>query len=386
MRLQEIEERLSAIKTEIDLPDADLDALEDEINALTEERKKLQSKAKTRKAEVDAVIKGEGCTVVKTFTEFGGNNMENRELQNNELELRAFQKYITTGIKTMTDEEQRALTLTGSAAVVPTTIQNKLISSEKWSDLLHRATVINEQHAGKIYIPIASNNAASWKIENKNEDISDASYEATPTLTKLELGGNELYRWSRISAASYSMATPEFQEMLLGLLSAEVVETLEKAFISGSGTGQPKGLDSLTWTSGTNQKLTASAATAISPADIATVLSYLPQRYARNAIILMNADMLYKVSQFKGTQEYAFSLADGATKFLGKEIVISEHMADDTIYIVDPKELYVRFAMPIQVEADRSSGFTAASIDLRALTVVDAVWNPTACVAVGLGA
>jgi len=75
----------------------------------------------------------------------------------------------------------------------------------------------------------------------------------------------------------------------------------------------------------------------------------LPQRYARNAIILMNADMLYKVSQFKGTQEYAFSLSDGATRFLGKE-------------------------------------FTAASIDLRALAVVDAAFNPSACVAVGLGA
>ena len=340
----------------------------------------LKDKTKVTDIESKSVKDGE----YKTIDKFdGGKNMERL---NNGLELKAFQKYLTTGIKTMTDTELSALSLSGSAAVIPTTIMKTLISDEKWSDLLHRATVMIEEHAGKIKIPIASNTAASWKIENSDKDAESNSYEASPILTNLELGGYELYRWSRISSASYSMATVEFQEMILELLSAEVVETLEKSFISGTGSGQPKGLDNLTWTPGTNQKLTASEETPIGPADIATALSYLPQRYARNAIILMNADMLYKVSQFKGTQEYAFSLSDGATRFLGKEIVLSEHMADDTIYIIDPKQLYVRFAMPIQVEADRSSGFTAASIDLRALAVVDAAFNPSACVAVGLGA
>ena len=340
----------------------------------------LKDKTKVTDIESKSVKDGE----YKTIDKFdGGKNMERL---NNGLELKAFQKYLTTGIKTMTDTELSALSLSGSAAVIPTTIMKTLISDEKWSDLLHRATVMIEEHAGKIKIPIASNTAASWKLECSDVDAESNSYEASPTLTNLELGGYELYRWSRISSASYSMATVEFQEMILELLSAEVVETLEKSFISGTGSGQPKGLDNLTWTPGTNQKLTASEETPIGPADIATALSYLPQRYARNAIILMNADMLYKVSQFKGTQEYAFSLSDGATRFLGKEIVLSEHMADDTIYIIDPKQLYVRFAMPIQVEADRSSGFTAASIDLRALAVVDAAFNPSACVAVGLGA
>ena len=65
---------------------------------------------------------------------------------------------------------------------------------------------------------------------------------------------------------------------------------------------------------------------------------------------------------------------------LGREVVISEHMPANTIYIVDPRELYVRFAMPIQIEADRSSGFTSASINLRALCVVDAAWNAAAAV------
>lgn len=333
----------------------------------------------------DVSVRSGEYKIIDTFTEYQGG--ENMEIVNNGLEIKAFQKYLTSGVKTMTDTELNALSLSGSAAVTPTTIMQTLLSSEKWSDLLHRATVMNEQHAGKIYIPIASNTAATWKIENSDKDASSNSYEASPTLTRLELGGNELYRWSRISAASYSMATAEFQDMILGLLSAEVIETLEKSFISGTGSGQPKGLDNMTWEADKNQILTDSAATPIEASHIASALALLPQKYARGSIILVNSDTLYNtISLLKGTNEYAFSMSDGAQVFMGHEIVVSEHMADDTIYIIDPKQLYVRFAMPIQVEADRSSGFTAASIDLRALAVVDAAFNPSACVAVGLGA
>ncbi len=302
----------------------------------------------------------------------------------NELELRSIQKFLTTGMSSLTDTEQRALSVSGSAAVLPVEVQNQLITNSKYSDLMFRATVFNQGGAGKLNIPIASNTQASWKVENTDK-INDVSIEASPTLTKLELGGYELMRLMQMSAAASSMTVGGFESLMLELLGSEVIETLEKAFISGSGTNQPKGLENLTWTPGTNQILTATAEAPITAADVAKALSLLPQKYARNAIILMNSDMLYKVSQFKGTQEYAYNMADGATTFLGKEIVVSEHMADDTIYIADPKELYVRFAQPLMIEADKSAGFTSASIYLRALAVVDAAWNPAAVVAVGLG-
>ncbi|HHZ00016.1 MAG TPA: phage major capsid protein, partial [Tissierellia bacterium] len=236
------------------------------------------------------------------------------------------------------------------------------------------------------YIPIASNSAASWKIENSDVDGDNNSYEKSPTLTKIELGGYELYRWMRISAATMALSTSEFERHMMDLISAEVIETLEKSFIDGTGTGQPKGLDNLTWVTGTNQILTNDASTPIAASDIAAGLALLPQKYARGAIILVNSDTLYNtISLLQGTAEYAFDLSNGAQRFMGKEIIVSEHMADDTIYIVNPRELYVRFAAPLAVESNRSSGFTQASIDLRALTVVDAAWNPKACVKVGLG-
>ena len=64
------------------------------------------------------------------------------------------------------------------------------------------------------------------------------------------------------------------------------------------------------------------------------------------------------------------------------EFNINEHCGDNVIYIVDPAELYVRFAMQPTLEVDRSSGFLSATTAMRCLAVVDYAWNPAACIKV----
>ncbi len=383
MSIEEVDQRMSELDIEVrDMKSKDdvEDAIEyrDELNRRKEELKDIAERERDAKAITNGTASG--SRVIERSKSYGVKHMTSETNNPINEEMRSFQKFLTVGARNMSEMEMRALNLSGAASALPTDIYNKLITGGDYSDLLSRATVINQENAGKLYIPIASNTAATWRTENA------AGAEATPTLTNLELGGYELMRLMQMSAASASMTTSEFERLMLELLAAEVVETLEDAFISGDGSGKPTGLDSLSWTTDTNQILTANASTAITAADIAEAASLLPQKYARNSIVIVNADMLYNMSQFVGTSEYAYSMADGATSFLGKPIVVSEHMADDTVYIVDPKQLYVRFAMPIQVEPDKSAGFTSASIYLRALTVVDAAWNPAACVRVGLGA
>lgn len=308
----------------------------------------------------------------------GGKPMEN-------IEIRSFQKYITGGVRGMNEQEQRGLNLNGAAAVLPVTIYNQLITSGKYSDLLHRAKVFNEGGAGKLNIPVASNTAAEWHTELA------AGTEAKPGITKIELGGYELMRLMSMSAAAASMTEAGFENTMLQLLSAEVIETLEQSFIKGTGSGQPKGLDNLTWiTSGEGQNalVTYNASSNeeiywnINAPFIAEALSLLPQKYARNAILLMNAKTAATCARMAWSEGSApaYNATEALERIYGHEVVISEYVGNDTVYIVDPKELYVRFSMPLQIEADRSSGFTSATVDLRALCVVDAAWNPAACV------
>ena len=385
-RKEEIEARLAAIRLEVDAPGADLDALTEEVRSLKEEQRHIEEAAENRRKQREAVAKGAG-TLIGSFdgpgSGFVRSGVYRKTKEGKEkgvsMEIRSFQKYVAEGsIVNMSVEERAGLVTSGAGAVMPVDIFERMITSSKYSDLLSRATVMNLSGAGTVKVPVASNTAASWKTELQPVDPT------APTLTSLDLGGKELMRAIQYSAAVEHMSAEQFTAWMADLCASEVVETLEAAFITATaGTDAPhNGLQNLTWTPNTNE---IEATGEITAADVAKGLSLLPQKYARNAILLMNANTAYNtVGLFKGTSEYAYSLADGAARFMSKEIHISEYCADKEIYIVDPAQLYVRFAMQPVVEVDKSAGFLSAANTMRCLTVVDFAWNTTAAVRVGI--
>ena len=388
-RAEESEKLQNALKNKsIDAETAE--AIQASLNSIKEEAEKIASMLESWDEPADKQPEGatRGFDVYATTEKRTIQNnyeVKNMENNNNSAEIRSFQRYISAGINSLQDEEKRSLNLAGAGAVLPVTIYNELITSGKYSDLLHRAKVFNEPGAGKLYIPIASNTAASWHTE------LEAGNEASPDLTRLELGGYELMRLMSMSAAAASMTEAGFENTMLQLLSSEVIETLEQSFIKGTGSGQPKGLENLTWiTSGEGQNAIETSALDTDPSKyypisapyVAEALSLLPQKYARGAILLMNAKTAAVIARQGWSEESicAYNATESLVRIYGHEVVISEHVGNDTVYVVDPKELYVRFSMPVQIEANRSSGFTSARVDLRAIAVVDACWNPAACV------
>lgn len=340
----------------------------------TQLESELKDIAEGRAGSAQKVLDGEG-EAIKRFDPKEGRKDSYME----SIEIRSFQKFIAEGsMKNLTAEERAGLATSGAGAVMPVDIFNRMITSGKYSDLLSRATVMNLFGAGTVKVPIASNTAATWKTELQPVDP------AAPTLTSLDLTGKELMRALQYSAAVERMTAEQFTTWMADLCASEVVETLEAAFITATeGTDAPhNGLQKLNWTPNTNE---IEANGEITAADVAKGLSLLPQKYARNAILLMNANTAYNtVGLFKGTSEYAYSLADGAARFMSKEIHISEYCTDNEIYIVDPAQLYVRFAMQPVVEVDKSVGFLSAANTMRCLTVVDFAWNTAATVRVGV--
>lgn len=315
--------------------------------------------------------------IIRTYSLGSAGKEEKRGLNTaNEREVRAFQKFISNGIRGITDTEQRALTLSGSAAVVPKTIADTMIMDQKYSDLLHLANVFEMPHMGKLSIPIASNGSA--EVHTEGEPIGNG----TPAMSYLELTGYEVVGMSTISRAVADMATESFQEKMLDFVSAEVIEKLEDLFINGTGSAQPKGLVNLTWNTTAEAGQNAiQATTAISIADIAAALALLPQRYARNAVILCNTKTYYDLMVSKDTAgQYVFNASSGSETILGKTVVLSELVPASTIFVVDPHENYVNFACPLQAESDASSGFTKHEINIKAWATMDSAWNPAACV------
>ena len=332
------------------------------IQALENE---LKNRAEQRKKILDEVRAG-GGTVVRTLTNNTNTRKENT-MEN--IEIRAFQRFVADGsAKNLTAEERTALVLSGSGAVVPTEIFNKMIHDRKYSDLLYRATVLNVFTPGNIKIPVGSGITAAFK--NEGEAVTPAG-----ALSALEIGGRELMGAVQYSAAVGAMATSEFTNFMSNQLSLAVTEALEADFVNNA----TKGLDTLSG-------ITEATAATLDAASLADALAKLPQQYARNAIVMGSASAVYKsIGTANNGGAYAFNLETGAQGFMGKEVVVNENVAETKLFILDPKEIYVRFSLAPTVEIDRSAGFLSAVNTMRALTVVDFAINPKAVVRVTIG-
>lgn len=375
MNYEQIETRLSQMPKPNEMTNLTDEVLNKHLHELQEiEARKLEIKnnVEARKKLEQRVI-----DFGKVIPKKGAKGEEMRdsneeEIQKKEIEVRALQNYIHHNALSV--EERSSLTTTSSGAFIPTHVQDTLLTSEKYSDLLRHATHIKNENAnGETKIPLMSAfTSAVWKTEGATVPS------AIGAITELVLKGYELMRLITISAAADSMSSDQFEQLLLNLLSEETIETLEESFIKGTGVNQPTGLDSMDLS-----LKTVTAVETITVKDVAKAISKLPNKYARNAIIMGNSATLFELSLLVSQNDAV--LATGVDSFLKKEIVPNEHVKDNEIYIVDRSQLYVKFAKQIQIASDVSRGFREAEIDIRALAVVDAKWNPYAVAKVIVG-
>ena len=112
--IEELLERRTAIKAEVDAPDADLDALEQELRSINEEIERRKAE-EAKKAEIrSAVAEGEGETIKVIETE-ERKVMTNAEVRNSKEYIEAYANFIKTG----KDDECRALLTENVSGTVP---------------------------------------------------------------------------------------------------------------------------------------------------------------------------------------------------------------------------------------------------------------------------
>ena len=102
MRIEEIETRLAEIKTEIESPEADLDALQEEVRNLNAERGELRKAAEKAEETRRAIAAGLGTTQEKHEEK---KPMSNEEIRNSKAYIDAYAEYVKSG----DDRECRSL-------------------------------------------------------------------------------------------------------------------------------------------------------------------------------------------------------------------------------------------------------------------------------------
>lgn len=256
--IDEIETRLAAIKTELDQPEANLDALQEEVRSLTAERDELRKAAKEAEEKRAAIANGLGTIIEKQ--EEDRKPMTIDEIRNSKAYIDAYAEYIKTG----DDRECRAIMKTENAASggqlpVPVLVDQTVRTAWENDQILSRVT--------KTYFK------GNLKVTFERE--GDVAYEhgegtTAPTEESLTLGivtliPKNVKKWIRISDEVAAMGGEAFLSYIYRELTYQIIRKLSAlviADISGAGTshtGSAIGIPKITLAPDVNTVATAVA-------------------------------------------------------------------------------------------------------------------------------
>ena len=204
MSADELMERRAAIANEIEAPDADLDALEQEARAINAELENRKADEAKRNEIRDAVANGAGETI-ETIKEEREKPMTTNEIRNSKEYIDAFARYIKTG----KDEEVRALLSTNATAAtgylpVPEFVEGRINTA--WQKLGLMDLIKKSYAKGnlKVGFELSASDAAI------HAEGAAAVSEETLTFGVCELKAESIKKLLRISDEALDMSSEEF--------------------------------------------------------------------------------------------------------------------------------------------------------------------------------
>lgn len=291
MTVEELEARKAAIATEIDAPEADLDALGEEIrgiNAELEERKAAEAK----KVEVrKAVAEGAGEVIRKFEKEERKNEMSDIEVRNSHEYNVAYANYIKTG----DDAECRALLTENVSGTVPvaTYVEGRVRTAWERDGITSRVRKTFLRGNVKIGYEISADGAIVH-----TEAANSAVTEEALTLGIVTLVPQSIKKWISISDEVYDLTGEEFLDYIYDELTYRIAKKLADAII---GDIEACG----TVSTGALPAVPKIAATSISLGLVAQALAQLSDE-AANPVIIMNKATwgAFKAVQAEGNYGY----------------------------------------------------------------------------------
>lgn len=245
-RRKEIEQRLAAIKAELETRAAELTAeeitaLEKEVGELQTERAAIDAAVEKRNALLASIAAGEQVagtepTVLRAFPAAGEDNGE-QDKYGSMAYRKAFMQYVTRGAAIPAEYRTDANTKTTDVgAVVPTTILDKIISKMESVGGIY-ALVTKTAYKGGVSIPKQTlKPVASWVAEGRGSD------------KQKYVGGNVTFAYHKLRCAvsvSFevdTMSIAAFEALIVNNIVEAMVKALELAIIAGTGSGQPTGI------------------------------------------------------------------------------------------------------------------------------------------------
>lgn len=225
MTVEQLEERKAAIASEIDAPESDLTALEEEvrgINAELEARKAVEAK----RAEIRAAVaQGEGVIIQKINTMEERKTMTNAEVRSTHEYNIAYANYIKTG----DDAECRALLTENVSGTVPvaTYVEGRVRTAWDRDGITSRVRKTFLKGNVKIGYEISATGAIVH-----TEAANSAVTEETLTLGIVTLVPQSIKKWISISDEVYDLAGEEFLDYIYDELTYRIAKKLADLIVA----------------------------------------------------------------------------------------------------------------------------------------------------------
>lgn len=258
MTIEEIEVRLSEIKTELDNPEADLDKLQEEVRTLNNQRDELRKAAKEAAEKRAEIANGLGETIEKN-EEKEVRKMNIEELRNSKEYINAYANYIKTG---RPDECRAMLTENAGASgqlPVPVLVENAVKTAWENDDILSR--VNRTYFRGNLKVTFER----SGDVAYEHTEGTTAPTEESLTLGVVSMIPVNVKKWLHLSDEIITMGGEEFLSYIYRELTYQILRKLSAlviADIAGAGTSHTAsavGIPKVTAAPGINTVATAVA-------------------------------------------------------------------------------------------------------------------------------
>ena len=220
--IEEIEARFAQIKTELESPEADLDALQEEVRTLNTERETLRKAAVEAEEKRKAIAAGLGVPQEKHEEK---KTMNVDEIRNSKEYIDAFADYIKSG----DDRECRALLKTENASgnvPVPVLVDQTIQTAWERDEIMQR--VKKTYFRGNLKVAFER----SGDVAYVHTEGTSAPTEESLTLGIVTMVPANIKKWIRITDEIYAMAGEAFLRYIYDELTYQIVKKLAALVIN----------------------------------------------------------------------------------------------------------------------------------------------------------
>lgn len=264
MTVEQIEARKAEIVTELDKPEADLDALQEEMRNLNAELE-ARKVAEAKKSDIRKMVaSGSGHVVVAVEP------AEKVETRNTKEYIDAFAKYVKTG----DDKECRALLTENVSGTLPVPEFIDGIIRTAWESDAFLSRVRRTYIRGNLRVPFELSATQAWE----HTEGTTAVTEETLTLGIVQMNPKMIKKWITISDEAMAMGGETFLRYIYDEITYQVFKEL-KAKMIADVTGSPASSDD-------DEVGVAQVSMAPSVNTIAKAAAYLSDEAERPVIVL----------------------------------------------------------------------------------------------------